>query len=371
MIHILENTKFDFVFLLPYVYQGGAEKATLRIALGLHEIGLKVLVIVRSKNYLNKKVCEWYKQKGLEINFYSKNIVNTLIISCLLFSYRPKWIVSYLSSISNYLISLPSIITGSSFCLSLQNPIEKTTTNKLKIFLLKLVIVRSQFRLAPTSGINNEFLNLGCKNNILLPNPICLELLDKKIKNKKTESQSIYKLISVARLNKQKRFDLIINSVYYLKKNLNLNVSLDIFGEGDEYSDLIYLRNNLGLQNNIEFKGFFEEEELFRNFKNYDLFILSSDFEGFGNVLIEALASGLKVVSTDVPYGPKDILINNDIGKLVKPGDFKKFAEAIHNALTSKWFMLNNELCINHANKYSHLRLAKDFYKKLGSNIDG
>ena len=64
-----------------------------------------------------------------------------------------------------------------------------------------------------------------------------------------------------------------------------------------------------------------------------DVFVLSSEWEGFGNVLVEALACGATVVSTDCHSGPSEILENNKYGLLVPVGDPEALAEAIERSL--------------------------------------
>jgi glycosyltransferase involved in cell wall biosynthesis len=84
------------------------------------------------------------------------------------------------------------------------------------------------------------------------------------------------------------------------------------------------------LEDNVRLLGF--QENPYKFFKNADLFVLSSLWEGLGQVLIEALASGTLVVSTDCPSGPSEI-IEGDYGKLVKVEDSEDLANGIISML--------------------------------------
>jgi glycosyltransferase involved in cell wall biosynthesis len=104
-------------------------------------------------------------------------------------------------------------------------------------------------------------------------------------------------------------------------------VVLTVYGDGVERRALETLRHELGLDDTVTFAGFCSDP--CRMYRDADVFALSSDFEGFGHVVIEALAWGLPVVATRVPYGPPDILDDGRYGLLVPPRDPKALAASL------------------------------------------
>ena len=79
------------------------------------------------------------------------------------------------------------------------------------------------------------------------------------------------------------------------------------------------LAKKLGVNGRVHFMGFIDSP--FRYSEYADLFVLSSNYEGYPNVLIEALSSGLSVVASDCDYGPREILIGNLSDRLFRVGD--------------------------------------------------
>lgn len=134
-------------------------------------------------------------------------------------------------------------------------------------------------------------------------------------------------LSAVGRLDREKGFDLLIRALSLLEDS---DLHLVIAGEGPQREELEALVNQLGLVGRVHMPGFMESPACV--IQNSELFVLSSRCEGFGNVLVEALATGVPIVSTDCPGGPRDILCDGRLGHLVSPGSADALAVAISDA---------------------------------------
>lgn len=102
---------------------------------------------------------------------------------------------------------------------------------------------------------------------------------------------------------------------------------LIVLGSGSERDSLISLSQSLGVGDAVDFVGF--QMNALPFFRQADAFLLTSRCEGFGNVIVEALACGTPVISTDCPHGPYEILEGGRYGVLVQPGNPAAVAEAM------------------------------------------
>ncbi len=110
------------------------------------------------------------------------------------------------------------------------------------------------------------------------------------------------------------------------------DAKLLILGDGPLKQDLKDISATLGIADNVCFAGFVKNSLAYM--KQADLFVITSLYEGFCNVIVEALYCGLPVVSTDAPSGPREILQNGVYGAIVPVGDSKALADAMLAALS-------------------------------------
>jgi glycosyltransferase involved in cell wall biosynthesis len=138
-------------------------------------------------------------------------------------------------------------------------------------------------------------------------------------------------ILGVGRLNSAKAFDTLIRAFSLIRQQIPAR--LLILGEGEDRASLESLVQQLGLQQDVQLPGFVANP--FAYMRVCSLFVLSSRWEGFGNVLAEALACGARVISTDCPSGPAEILANGRFGRLVPVDDAAALADGVITSLRS------------------------------------
>ncbi|MDO0946738.1 glycosyltransferase [Chromohalobacter israelensis] len=130
-------------------------------------------------------------------------------------------------------------------------------------------------------------------------------------------------VLHVGRLDVQKNQALLLRAFSLAVKSAP-GIKLVILGEGEEKNNLENLASELGVKDSVDFVAF--QDNPYPYYKAADLFVLSSDWEGFGNVIVEALACGTPVISTDCPGGPRTILADGKYGVLVPCGDVERLS---------------------------------------------
>jgi glycosyltransferase involved in cell wall biosynthesis len=136
-------------------------------------------------------------------------------------------------------------------------------------------------------------------------------------------------ILGAGRLTTQKRFDTLIRA--FAQVGYRPRPRLLILGEGPEQSALVQLAQQLGVAERVAFPGFVPNPRT--QMAAAAVFVLSSAWEGFGNVLVEAMATGTAVIATDCPSGPREILCDGRLGPLIPVDDSDALAKAIDQTL--------------------------------------
>ncbi|NLO19247.1 MAG: glycosyltransferase family 4 protein, partial [Ignavibacteria bacterium] len=174
--------------------------------------------------------------------------------------------------------------------------------------------------------INNFFHRVI--NCVYVPN---LYLFDnKKVENIENKKKII---LYCGSFSKSKRVDILIEGLYYLKKNLQLtNYTVKLFGDGELKQEIIKKSFEYGLAN-LEFNSYINEIE--KEIINSDVAIKTSENEGQPMFLVESLAYGIPVIMPNISNIP-DLAIHNYNALLVEPLDVEGFADAIYRLMTDE-----------------------------------
>ncbi|ERJ18328.1 12-diacylglycerol 3-glucosyltransferase protein [Salinisphaera shabanensis E1L3A] len=169
-------------------------------------------------------------------------------------------------------------------------------------------------------------------------------------------------IVAVGRLSPEKNHALLLHAFARLRAS-RPDVRLAILGEGSERTHLESLRDELGLTECVLMPGWVDNPHAWM--ARATMVALSSNWEGLGNVLIEALACGVPVVATDCPHGPREVLDHGRYGRLVPVNDVDAFASAIEQTLDAD---RNSDLLIARAQHYS-VAAATQRYRALVQRV--
>jgi len=172
-------------------------------------------------------------------------------------------------------------------------------------------------------------------------------------------------ILNIARLRKQKDHITLIKAFEIFSKT-NKNYKLLILGHGNLKDKLVLLSSNLNIRKKIIFKGWVKDTALY--LKKSKIFVLSSVYEGLGNVLIDAINFNLPCISTDCPSGPSEILLNGKGGYLVKPKSPKLLAEKMNYCINNyKKSLIKNKFAKKKLNRFLIEKNINKYFQYLNS----
>ncbi|GAB3770556.1 glycosyltransferase [Ramlibacter monticola] len=193
--------------------------------------------------------------------------------------------------------------------------------------------------IAVSEGVKNDMLQLAhlqARHVNVIYNPTATGVSPRRESNATVNSlwgeRCRQRILTVGNLKPAKDHATLLKAFAQLP--LELGARLVILGEGKLRPQLEQQAAELGIADRISMPGFVADP--YPWFRSADLFVCSSQWEGFGNVLVEALECGVPVVSTDCPSGPSEILEGGRFGRLVRLGDPAALAQAIEAHLGAR-----------------------------------
>ncbi|GAB3805658.1 glycosyltransferase [Virgibacillus kimchii] len=203
------------------------------------------------------------------------------------------------------------------------------------------------------------------KNKIeTIYNPIEIETIN-KLSNEKIDDFYRIKgenlVVAAGRLVEAKDFFTLIKAFKIVSSNTK--AKLLILGKGPQETELKNLSKKLGLEDKIIFLGF--KKNPYKYMREAKVFVLSSKWEGFGHVIVESMASGTPVISTNCNSGPAEIIEDNKYGILVPVEDYYIMAEKVIEILNNDEMRRNYKaLGLKRADKFN-VKIIVDEYEKV------
>lgn len=306
----------DIAFIIPTLSGGGAERVITTLANNIDE-DVDVIVFHRVENEYpcTQNIIDLAIPGAASIPGKLKNLaIRCVKVNKLKKRYKYKKIISFLDNPN--LVNVLTKKKGQKTIVSIRNFQSKEFKGKKKSlhkFLVKCFYNKADMIVVTSEGVRQDMIgSFGISQSKVkvIYNPIDKELIDSlggKHADSATGHKSEIELITVGRLVEQKAHAALLCAIAkYKEKNADLSLSLTIIGEGAEKENLIALAQQLGLKHNIQFLPF--QKNPFKFLAKADIFVLSSKFEGFPNAMVEAIACGLPVISSDCQAGPREIL---------------------------------------------------------------
>lgn len=303
---------------------GGAEKIVSMLANHRHEQGDKVNVIAMNAQTVRSF---FPYETGITLHALGEGTgpgtAGTLTklrrLRSRLQFLEPHLVVSFLTKI-NVLVGIATIGLGVSTIISERNnfqtqhmhPVWRALARALRGRANTLVMQTERARAALPAGLRSRAE--------VIPNPI-------ELTSSRHREPSLHpRFVAAGRLERVKGFDLLLRA--FARATLRLpSASLTIFGDGPERASLQTLAEQLMISDRVELFGATKEPQGW--LEPGSIFVLSSRSEGFPNVLVEALSTGMAAISFDCPWGPAEILGREDGYPLVPAEDVDALAEAM------------------------------------------
>lgn len=364
--------RMRITFFIPSLAGGGAERMVLNLIRGLLDYPVQIdLVVATAYGELNNQI-----PQGINFVNLHQNRVSSALFPLVRFlrKNRPDILFSAVDN-ANLIAILANLLnrTKTKCVVSVHqmgSKFREIHYGFRERILRKGIWLLFRFAhkiVAVSSGVAEDLIcelkiNPSCIT--MIGNPILSNQKFEQLQNSPKKGQSDVLVVSAGRLVKEKDFQTLLSAFALVHKQLSCH--LIIYGEGPERERLENQRDALGLSRDIDFPGF--TEDIFQALTSADLCVVSSLTEGFGNVIVESLACGVPVVSTDCPSGPREILQDGKFGRLVDIEQPELLAEAILSSLSQK---MDRSFLQDRARDFTIEKISSIYYDLFNALLRG
>lgn len=279
-------------------------------------------------------------------------LIRSLRLARLFVLERPDQVISFMES-ANFPSVLAALLTGSLRRLSVSVRVDPMSLSVAHRAMIPWWYRWPKRVIAVSCGVGSELVRMGLPSRsvAVIPNPIVMPGERKGERGMSPESRFI---LGVGRLHPQKGFDRLIRAFARVPRK---DIQLVILGDGAERERLVTLSRELGVDRRTRLQGAVDDVASW--YRHAECLVLSSHYEGWPNVLGEAMANGCPVVSYDCPYGPSEIIEHGRSGLLVADGDIDGLAAAMFRVVVDECLRLRlAEEGRNHVRMYALEQIA-------------
>lgn len=331
------------IFFLPQLGGGGAEMNAVRLAGGLLRNGVQPLYVVcRGPGNYTEQLPDGVEVIVLPTGKFSSSTLRLLRsvkpLVDLIESVKPDVICPVMPMPSLVVLhAVQRCIHRPKVALSIQSNLVPVVRRRLDVVQLLMTVMinrifpRADCVIALSRGVAGDVSNVVPKlknrievvHNVGLPLQTQLDVLDQEPPSRAPGVQ--IRFLACGRLVEAKGYPILLEA--FSKVSRKLNSELLILGDGHLRSELEALALKLGVGDRVSFLGFRKNPFVYMH--EADIFVLSSLWEGFANVIVEAMSMGTPVVATDCPYGPGEIITNGENGLLVEKANAEALSEGM------------------------------------------
>jgi len=342
----MTSNRKRLLFVISSLEGGGAERVIVNLINHLDRNKYDVLIVIFEKildlkNDLNvpiKIVCLNKKSRWdfLKIIIKLRKVIN---------NYKPHCVISFLQY-TNIVTVLSNLFQRRNYTLIISERnyprkyLASARFRNLRRWLMSFTYKKADKIIAVSKAIKRvleEDFDIQSEKIKVVYNPVSIkEIIFKSkeiVEHPYFKDRNVQVIISTGRLVKQKRYDRLLRAFSLIIKYQE-KTRLIILGKGNQKKELKSLALKLNINDYVDFVGY--KSNPYAWMSKAHIFVLCSDYEGFPNVLIEAMACGVPVISTDCISGPREIITNEKDGILVPLVDEKKLAEKILDLLSDE-----------------------------------
>ena len=307
------------MFYINHLGHGGAERVMVNLAKQFAENGDDVTIATsfRAENEyeLSDKVRRINILSEYPTSFFARNFQLIKRLRKLVKNEKPDMMVSFMAE-PNFRAVSACLFTKTKSIISVRNDPNKEYPTGVFRFLAKTLYRCADGVVFQTDDAQNWFPKAIRKKSRIIFNQVADKFYNTDCKDERSG------IVTVGRLTNQKNHKMLISA--YAKIADEITDDLVIYGDGELRDDLSAYAESLGISNRVFLPGVVDNVECVIN--SAKLFVLSSDYEGMPNALMEAMALGVPCISTDCPCGGPKMLFGDD-RYLVSVGDENALAD--------------------------------------------